>query len=338
MIRNYISIILAGLLLAALCGCGSSNSGAPAFQGGIHPTGWSAGTYHGVVSLDGAKREQCTECHGIDLRGGTSKVSCFACHGTYPHPTGWEDPAKHGAQYVVNPDECKKCHGQDLKGGISGVSCGTCHPGYPHPTGWAQPLQHGYGYGANPQSCQPCHGADYRGGTSQVSCINDPLSPQPAGCHPAPAAIHSPTWKDTGHGKAAKLAPSASDNFASFFTCQNCHGADFKGTPLSQQFGCINSSCHFMVWSPPPGKLPPHSGSWNDPYNFIAATHSTTDAANATVCYQCHKRDQGPHIWLDSSGLPTNSIPNLLTPQTGNPDQNAKPDCFNNTLCHGQKP
>ena len=331
--RNSISIILAGLLLAALWGCGSSSSDPPAFQAGTHPAGWSAGTYHGVVALDVVKREQCTECHGKDLRGGISKISCYTCHTVYPHPAGWETPTQHGAQYLVDPAQCRACHGQDLKGGISKVSCDTCHPGYPHPVGWAQPLQHGYGYGANPQSCQQCHGADYKGGVSQVSCINDPSSPQPTGCHPAPAAIHTSLWKYVDHGKGAKLAPSSSDPFASFFTCQNCHGSDFNGTPLSAGYGCF--SCHVMVGYP---DKPPHSGSWNDPYNYSGATHTTTSPANAAVCFQCHNREQGPHIWLDSSAKPTDIIPNMLTPATGNPDPNAVPGCFNNTMCHGLKP
>jgi hypothetical protein len=95
----------------------------------------------------------------------------------------------------------------------------------------------------------------------------------------------------------------------------------------------LNIACHKMVGYT---AVPAHSGGWNDPYNFIGATHKTTNAANAPVCYQCHNRDQGPHIRLDSSGKPTVSLPNMLTPATGNADPNAVPGCFNNTLCHGQ--
>ena len=120
MTRTYISIILAGLLLTALWGCGSSNSGAPAFMAGTHPTGWSAGISHGKASLDLAKREQCTECHGRDLRGGISKVSCYACHGTYPHPAGWEDPAQHGAAYKTNSDQCRAYSTASHAGGPDG--------------------------------------------------------------------------------------------------------------------------------------------------------------------------------------------------------------------------
>jgi hypothetical protein len=233
---------------------------------------------------------------------------------------------------VANPEECKKCHGQDLQGGISGVSCSKCHPGYPHPTGWAQPLQHGSIYGANPQYCQKCHGADYRGGTSLVSCINEPTSPQPTGCHPNPASIHTANWKDVDHGKAAKSKPLSSDPFASFFTCQNCHGANFTGTALSNQKNCFSAnSCHFH----PEGM--PHD-AWNGISFGIVYTHTDTAVENAPVCYQCHNRDPGPHNWYDATGTIPNTIGNMLTPLTGNPDPNATPGCFNNTLCHGQKP
>ena len=362
MTRTYISIILAGLLLTALWGCGSSNSGAPAFMAGTHPTGWSAGISHGKASLDLAKREQCTECHGRDLRGGISKVSCYACHGTYPHPAGWEDPAQHGASYLLNPAQCRACHGQDLQGGISGVSCGTCHPSYPHPAGWVAPTQHGAQYLANPQECKKCHGQDLQGGISGVSCTKcHQIYPHPAGwvaplvhgpqygantqsctpchgqalpsclaCHPSP--VHDITTWDTAHGKNAKLPPGGT--FDSFFTCQNCHGTRFTGTPVSGGITCLNISCHKMTGYV---GIPPHSGSWNDPYKFTVSTHTTTDRANAPVCYLCHDRVQGPHFWLDAAGKPTDLIPTMLTPLSGNPDPNAAPDCFNNTLCHGQK-
>lgn len=249
------------------------------------------------------------------------------------HPAGWEAKSAHGAAYKANPAQCRECHGSELKGGSSKISCDACHPGYPHLEGWQEPLQHGYAYGANPQSCQLCHGPNYLGGTSQVSCINNPTGTQPTGCHPNPSAIHTAGWTVTLHGKTAKLAPSTTDPLASFLACRNCHGYGFTGTPLSNNKGCYSANCH------PDGR--PHS-AWNGTSSIIVFSHAdstvspATATENAPVCYGCHNRVQS-HTWFNADGSPrVPPIGNLLTPSTGNPDQNAQPGCYNNTMCHGQ--
>ncbi len=240
----YITVFAAvGLLsLSVLGGCGSSNSDAPVFLG--------------------------------------------------THPLGWENPLVHGPSYVLKPEQCTECHGKDLRGGISKADCISCH--------WQDPAN------------QKVH------------------IPMPDPAFPA----SSPQSWELVHGRYAKLAPGGGA-FTGFVSCRNCHGGEFTGTILSDDASCINVSCHKMVGYP---DLPPHSGSWNDPFNFIGAKHWTTDPANASVCFQCHNREQGPHIWLDGTAQPTDIIPNLLTPSTGNPDPLAAPGCFNNTLCHGPMP
>jgi hypothetical protein len=285
MLHHISRYLLAGTLVMGLWGCGSSNSSAPPFQAGAHPSGWSAGTVHGT-------------------------------------------------QYRAQPDQCSECHGSDLKGGISKVSCDTCHPGYPHATDWALPLQHGYAYGANPQSCKLCHGANYLGGISQVSCINNPVGAQPTGCHPNPANMHTAAWKEMDHGSHAKLAPSAATPLNSLLACRNCHGYDFKGTPLSENKNCFNAnSCHFH----PEGM--PHA-LWNGMITVTVTNHAGTSTSprvaveNAPVCFQCHNRVQS-HLWYNMQPTAPTPIGNLLTPFAGNPDPNAAPGCYNSTLCHG---
>ena len=337
MTRTGIFIILAGFLLSALCGCGSSNSAAPSFLG-THPVGWSAGTQHGVQALDPLKREGCTECHGKDFLGGTSKVSCYTCHSAYPHTAGWVEPTpRHGAAYQSDPAQCRACHGQDLKGGISGVSCDKCHPGYPHSSGWSASQVHGPQYGIDPQSCVKCHGADLRGGTSGVDCVS---------CHWRDAAkqqVHietSPDWLFR-HGSQAKSAPGTT--FSGYKSCMNCHGQDFKGTPLSfnhaqgtqtyaTQVGCmVTSGCHNMYLGTLVPVHPPHGGyTWNDVSSFT--NHHTVDVGNAPVCLTCHSRVTS-HPWYDPFYPTFVTYGNLLSLTAPGPS-----GCYDATMCHGSTP
>lgn len=306
-----------------------------------HPAGWAAASQHGTAAKAAPGTttgfSYCVTCH-VDYRNGTGS-SCFQCHTTAPHPPApWRGTTatrtSHTATSQGNAPQCARCHLNNARlttpvsvpaGTTPGCFNNTlCHGVVGHPAGWAQPLQHGTQYGANPLSCQPCHGADLKGGTSGVSCIAGQT-----GCHVSP--VHNPPldW-ELNHGRSAKLAPGGT--FDSFFTCRNCHGTSFSGTPVSAATGCLSITCHKMVGY---AAIPPHSGAWNDPYNMTLSTHTATDPANAPVCFQCHNRVQGPHIWLNSTAQQV-TIANMLTPVTGNSDPAATPGCFNNTLCHGQ--
>jgi len=304
-----------------------------------HAAGWNNPTAHGTSAKAAPGTtsgfDYCRNCHGASFNGGFARtcLNTAGCHGTgvqSPHsPTPWKSATRtHTTTDPGNAPMCDLCHhnGQNLISipapnppAASGTSPGCfnntlCHGLVPHPAGWTEPLAHGPQYGANPQSCTQCHGQALQ------SCL---------ACHPNP--VHNITTWEIAHGKNAKLPPGGT--FDSFFTCQNCHGADFKGTPVSKGTTCLSTTCHKMTGYV---TVPPHTGAWNDPYNFSGSTHTTTDQANAPVCYQCHHRVQVDHTWLDTTGKATVIIPNMLTPLTGNPDPNATPGCFNNTLCHGQ--
>lgn len=301
-----------------------------------HPAGWSAATQHGAaaVAAPGATTgfSYCVTCH-VDYNGG-GITSCFQCHTTAPHPASpWRGATEsHTKAGQGNAPQCARCHLNNARlRAPAAVPAGTapgcfnntlCHGAVGHPAGWALPLQHGSQYGSNPQACQQCHGADLKGGSSGMSCISGQ-----SGCHVSP--IHNVNVWEIGHGTSAKRAQGGG-TFDGFITCQNCHGASFGGTPVSAGTNCLSISCHKMTGY---AVVPPHSGSWNDPYNFIGATHKTTEPSNAPICFQCHNRVQ-THIWLNSSAQ-TVTIPNMLTPATGNSDANAMPGCFNNTMCHG---
>jgi hypothetical protein len=145
--------------------------------------------------------------------------------------------------------------------------------------------------------CTQCHGSDLTGGISKVSCFGNP-----AGCHHDPMA----PWFDftlgatQQHGVSAKKAPGSSG----FAACQICHGNDFSGGGA----GVVCAGCHGAA---------PHPSLWlpGDDYE-----HTTTDAANAPVCYQCH---QNNNLNPDPSLNPTPAPP-------GTP-----PGCRNFTMCHG---
>lgn len=105
-----------------------------------HGPVWTAeGTEHtanrgGVLHAPGLTdpRDNCSRCHGSDLRGGSVGVSCYQCHGelwltgSVNHSVN-KDGARH-APGLDNPGaNCTACHGSDLRGGTVGVSCFRCH-------------------------------------------------------------------------------------------------------------------------------------------------------------------------------------------------------------------
>ena len=144
--------------------------------------------------------------------------------------------------------------------------------------------------------CTQCHGSDLSGGISNVSCFGNP-----AGCHHDPVA----NWATpAGHGATAKKAPGSSG----FASCQICHGSDFSGG--GAKVSCF--TCH--------GVSAPHAPK---PWRGSPYTHTTTDNANASVCYGCHAytgtaNPNNPHV-----------------PPTPAPAGTA-PGCYNGTMCHNQ--
>ena len=147
-------------------------------------------------------------------------------------------------------------------------------------------------------SCTECHGSDLGGGISGVSCFGNTT-----GCHHGPVDDPVGNWKTpAGHGATAKKAPGSSG----FASCQICHGKDFSGGGADSCYACHAVSPH----APKP---------WlGSPY-----THTTTDKANAPVCYQCHAytgtaNPNNPHVPPTPAAAGT------------------APGCYNGTMCHNQ--
>jgi len=92
-------------LLALLCACYSdvdppttptggtmdTESGSPSTDGDYHPDGFDVPEVHGLAAKH--QDEDCTACHGADLRGGEGAPSCDDCH-----TEGWAQ-------------DCTFCHG-----------------------------------------------------------------------------------------------------------------------------------------------------------------------------------------------------------------------------------
>ncbi len=132
--------------------------------------------------------QNCSSCHGPDLRGGSNgEPSCYQCHGTLWETCGQNTShdqnlggAMHASGYCSPYENCSRCHGDNLRGGSNGEpSCLKCHDqkkwkncgstqhnkvedGVAHASDWCQPYQ----------DCAPCHGADLRGGPNgEPSCF-----------------------------------------------------------------------------------------------------------------------------------------------------------------------
>jgi hypothetical protein len=80
--------------------------------------------------------QNCTSCHGQDLRGGTNgEPSCLKCHtqnkwkncGTVQHNKR-EDGVLHAMDNEKPERDCTPCHGVNLRGGLNNESsCYKCH-------------------------------------------------------------------------------------------------------------------------------------------------------------------------------------------------------------------
>jgi len=151
--------------------------------------GPSCGKNTHTASLGGVKHapnycspfQNCTSCHGSDLRGGTGgELSCFKCHADK-----WNGPScgknnhtvslggvGHGPNYCFPYQNCTSCHGSNLRGGSNGEpSCLKCH----NQTKWMNcgSVQHNHGmegvrHATNLckplNDCVQCHGNSLQGG------------------------------------------------------------------------------------------------------------------------------------------------------------------------------
>ena len=304
-------------------GCHGASVSAP-----HSPKPWRGGT-RTHTNTDQSNATICALCH---TNGANSSLQpspfdsgaapgCFnntLCHGAVGHAAGWADPDSHGASAKSAPTSttgfsyCQTCHGNDFTGSIAQQTClntDGCHGAgvyAPHsPKPWRSSTRtHTTTDQGNASVCALCH---TNGANSSIQpspfdsgaaagCFNNTL------CHGAEG--HAAGWADPGqHGASAKSAPGTTSGFS---YCQTCHGSDFTGGTALQT--CLNTAgCHGT------GVNSPHAASWlpGDTY-----THTTTNQGNAPVCGLCHLGGRTP--------------PSYATVPAG-----TTPNCFDNTLCHG---
>ena len=173
-----------------------------------------------------------------------------------------------------------------------------------HPANWLE--NHWLVYDAAPAtaSCAECHGSDLSGGISKVSCFSA-QTPNGQQCH-ASTLGHPAGWNSAiMHGQAGAMASSGVSS--GFAYCSRCHGAGYDGG-AGKAVSCF--SCHTSAPHPP------------KPWLGGTLSHTTTSPTNAAACFQCHANGNnfGPVL--------------VSTPLAGSPPA-PTPDCFNNTLCHG---
>ncbi len=284
------------------------------------------------TNTDTSNAAVCAQCHtaGANLTEelrqssyATGTPGCFnntLCHGAVGHPTGWADPAQHGASAKALPGGtsgiayCKSCHGTDYHGAGAIPSCFSCHASAPHsPAPWRIAQQssstrsHTSTDTGNAAACAGCHLNNQRltspaavpGGTTP-GCFNSTL------CHGVVG--HAVGWSSpTVHGAAAKDHPSGS---AGFSYCQNCHGAAFNGgQALTTCINNPNANCHGSTVAAP------HSPK---PWLGSTRSHVTTAEENAAICSVCHLAGANLTPSLRQASYATGT-----------------PTCYNNTMCHG---
>lgn len=177
MMKSRSGVIL--LMFISIWGCSTANDSSIVLDAaGRHPAAWivaATGGSHPAAYLSAP--DICNECHGSDLTGGISSVSCFSnsrngisCHPQGPsgHPSGWSDPASHGAHAKAAASGangmafCTGCHGSDFRGaGSPQKDCLRCHTTAPHPAAanWRSTgaITHTDSSLDNAPECATCH-------------------------------------------------------------------------------------------------------------------------------------------------------------------------------------
>ena len=188
--------------------------------------------------------QNCTSCHGANLRGGTSgQPSCLSCHtqrnwqncGATQHNISRSGILHAGGTVTA---VCVNCHGSDLRGGLNNEpSCYQCHGavwigGASGHTSVLGGVSHRPEYCLPYQNCTSCHGANLRGGTSgQPSCLSCHTQRKWQNCGSTQHTINR-----DGHLHAGGSATAV---------CVLCHGSDLRGG-LNSEPSCY--SCHGKKW------------------------------------------------------------------------------------------
>ncbi|MDP8287333.1 MAG: hypothetical protein RAP03_11700, partial [Candidatus Electryonea clarkiae] len=193
---------LTGTVFGSSCfDCHNTSDHLGAFEG--------AGDGHKTYLSDNNYQfEDCTGCHGTDLKGTVFGSSCFDCHNASDHKGAFEGVAvsEHRTHLQSNNwdlSQCTICHGSDFQGNIFGSTCNNCHSreggpaacnqchgssaSDPAPNDWSPP-DNLHGDDDNSQvtvGAHQNHLTAMSGLSSPVACVN---------CHLVPS-----TWDDPGH-------------------------------------------------------------------------------------------------------------------------------------------
>ncbi|GAB4176762.1 MAG: hypothetical protein Kow00108_12170 [Calditrichia bacterium] len=313
-----------------------------------HETDWVSGDTGGLhaslIRSDSLSTDDCTSCHGTDLKGGTSQVSCYTCHTTYPHSNDWvqEGGGAHAAFLIESEFDltsCQSCHGSDYTGGSSKVSCYTCHNSYPHDKNWVSEESDNHGEfleenDFNLSLCSSCHGSDFTGDDTGVSCYT---------CHEQ-------------YPHSNDIAQPGAERFHSYLIkaenwdlseCQDCHKSDFSGPTTSTNcLRCHNqpdgpfdcATCHGSATSiAPPQDLQDSVETSNRGVGAHQLHLSGLTYMKNVECSTCHNvptkvEDEG-HI----EQLPAELVFKNLASDSGKVDPiwNRNDMTCSNVYCHG---
>lgn len=147
---RFLPVALAFMACIGFCGCGSESSDTfPGFGPDYHPFE-DTKNHDEYLSSAAYPFEECTECHGADLKGnGNQTLNCYNCHGSDRHIVGFTEATEHPGYIRANRwklSRCYNCHNKLATGGdfSFGGSCVTagCHE---TPNG--------------PENCNVCHGS-----------------------------------------------------------------------------------------------------------------------------------------------------------------------------------
>lgn len=254
-------LVPAAALAVALWGCGTANDAAPNVSpSGQHPP--LATWYVDHRAAFAKAPQQCTACHGGDLKGGIAQVNCFTgiegipgfpCHSnghpprTVPHALPFTDPALHGPAAKADLTYCQACHGTaagpggnprfNVAIGTLKSGCEDCHqamtahppvdpakvPGFP--ASWSGHA----GAGNMGNACILCHGVTLRGPAEGG------VGPACSSCHTGLAAgsIPTPGSCTSCHGKPPATGSHAVHNALTGVggVCNSCHNGGGTGTP-----------------------------------------------------------------------------------------------------------
>lgn len=243
-----------------------------------HPDNFKLPSEHGVIAVQ-SKNQNCTSCHGTDLRGGTSKVSCYQCHSQYPH-NEWLAPRDHGKLMATADDtikdQCARCHGVGTENALTLTvksqyqpkACLSCH-NYPHSNEWSKETEaagfHGnMARGEKVAECTRCHGGDLRGdGDARKSCYS---------CHP-----DYPHQKNFASSHGESIVGKPLDKLS----CFACHDKEKATSPtVAQGRPAECKSCHEY----------PHSDGWMSKASGSFHGRQFVEQGK-TSCVGCHGDD-----------------------------------------------